>query len=144
MIRPAVPDDIDAVVRLGLLGLESDPYPGLLIDKDKVRAAALDVVSSPANFCWVNEIDGEVVAVVSALVHDMMFHQRKQATVIQFWSTKPRAGLPLIVEFLKWARARRAIKSIVFTVEAGADPRIGKLLRRMGLRQELPVYMETR
>jgi hypothetical protein len=74
----------------------------------------------------------------------MLFHERKQATVIQFWTTAPGAGAPLIRHFLQWARSRRAIKSIVFTVEGGADPRIVKLLKRMGLRQELPVMMETR
>lgn len=144
MIRDARPDDLTDIVRLGLLGLNADPYKGLVIDKDKVTAVARAAISNPSDFCRVNEIGGEVVAAVTAVVHDMLFHERRQATVIQFWTTVPGAGLPLIRDFLRWARSRRAIKSIVFTIEAGADPRIGKALKRLGLQQELPVWMETR
>lgn len=122
----------------------NDPYPNLVIDKEKVRAMAIECVSSSSNFSWVTEIDGKVVAAVSAFVSDMMFYERKQANVVQFYSTVPNAGLPLIREFLRWARSRRIIKMICFTLECKADPRIGTLLSKLGLKSELPVYLEMR
>lgn len=144
-LRRSRPDDVDAIVRLGMDGLNADPYPGLVIDPAKVRAVVVSCVSAPADFAWVAvDEGGKVVASVLATVHDMVFHERKQATVLQFWTEAPGAGAPLMRQFLRWARARRAIKSIVFTLECGADPRIGKLMHRLGLRQELPVWMETR
>lgn len=142
--RIATPADIDAVTLLGIKALEQDAYPNLVIEKEKVRAMATECISSSSNFSWVTEIDGEVVAAVSAFVTDMMFYERKQANVVQFYTTAPNAGLPLIREFLKWSRSRRVIKLICFTLEVQADPRIGKLLKRMGLKEELPVFMEVR
>ncbi len=144
IIRPAKPDDIDAITDLGLEALTVNAYPNLVIDPDKVRAMATECVSAASNFSWVAEKDGKVVAAVSALIHDMMFHERKQATVVQFYTTEPNAGLPLLRKFLEWARGRRVIKMICFTLEVNADPRIGKMLNRLGLQAELPIYMELR
>ena len=144
LIRSATPSDLKSVVRLGIQGLESTGYKHMIIDRDKVEKVAIECISSPTNFCWVAEHDGEVVAAVSALVFDLMFYQRKQCNVVQFWSNYPGAGIKLIREFLKWARGRRAIKMIIFTLEANVDPRIGKLLKREGLVSEMPIYLEVR
>jgi len=144
MIRPAKPSDTQAIVDLGLDALSKAGYENLVIDKDKVREVAIECISSSSNFAWVAEEDGKVVAAVSAVVHDMMFYERKQATVVQFYTLKPNAGLPLMREFLKWARGRRAIKVICFTLECRTDPRIGVLLERLGLQSEIPMFMEFR
>lgn len=144
IIRQATVSDIPAIVDIGIKGLMNDPYPNLVIDPIKVKAIATECVSSASNFSWVSEEKGEVVAAVSVLVHDMMFYERKQATVVQFYAIQPNAGLPLIRKFLEWARSRKIIKMICFTLECRADPRIGKLLKRLGLQKELPVYMEMR
>ena len=144
VIRKSTPSDISAISDLGLEALNRWAYPNLVISEEKVRSVALDCVSSPRNFSWVAEEDGAVVAAVSAIVHDMMFHERKQASVVQFYTRSPNAGIPLIRKFLEWARGRKAIKCICFTLECNADPRIGKMLERLGLNKELPVYMEAR
>ena len=144
MIRQAALKDLPAVVSLGIEALETDPYPGLVISPDRVKAVATDCISSACNFAWVSEVEGDVVAAVCAQVHDMQFYERKQATVVQFYTRHPGAGIPLIRKFLKWARSRGAIKLIVFTLECRADPRIGSMLERMGLSVELPVYLEIK
>lgn len=144
MIRPATPDDIQAITDLGLEALEKDAYENLVIDPDKVRAMALECISSASNFAWVNEIGGEIVAAVSAFVSEMMFYERMQATVVQFYTRVPNAGLPLIRKFLEWARGRPIIKLICFTLECNSDPRIGMMFERLGLSLSLPVYAELR
>jgi len=144
ILRRARPDDITAVANLGIEAMRADPYPRMKISVDRVRAVARDVISGSGNFCCVAEVNGQVVAAVSALIHDCLFYEGKQASVVQFYTRMPGVGAPLIRAFLKWARGRSAIKSIVFTLEVRADPRIGKLLARMGLREELPVFMEIR
>jgi hypothetical protein len=126
------------------MALRENAYPGLRIDPGKVRQTARECVTGAGNFCWVSEIDGEVVASVAAVVHDLTFYERKQASVIQFYSVQPGEGIKLMRIFLEWARKRPAIKLIAFTLEAQADPRIGKLLKRLGLSHELPVYMEVK
>jgi hypothetical protein len=143
LTRPATLSDIPAIISLGVEALELDPYPNLVISEEKMRVLAVECISSAANFAWVAEIDSKVVASVGAFVQEMMVFERKSATVVQFYTREPGAGLPLIREFLRWVRARRAIKMTCFTLEREADPRIGLMLKRLGLSMALPVYMET-
>lgn len=143
-IRPAKPQDIDGIVALGIEALKNDPYEGLVISEERVREAARECISGANHFCWIAEDDGTVVAAVSAFALPMMFYERFQLTVVQFYSKAAGQGVKLLREMLRWADGRPAIKSIVFTLEHKADPRIGKLLRRLGFTAELPVYMKIR
>lgn len=144
LIRKAVPSDISGVARLGTEALNDNPYDGLRICEEKVTELARECVSSSRNFCWVAEKDGELVGAVSALVHSMAFYERSQATVIQFYCKEPGQGIKLIRELLRWVDTRPAIKMVCFTLECKADPRIGKLLKRLGLQHELPVYLSIK
>lgn len=145
LIRPATISDLNAVIDLGVEAMTVDPLPNMVVDRDKIRVMAVECISGPSNFCWVCEDDdGQVVGAVSAIVQDCLFYQRRQATVLQFYCKKPGQGIKLLREFLRWARGRPIIKMIVFALESGADPRIGKLLERLGLGRALPIYMETR
>ena len=47
----------------------------------------------------------------------------------------------LIRRLVKWFRERPILKLCVFTLESGADPKIGKLLVKLGLKRELPNYV---
>ena len=86
--------------------------------------------------------DGAIVGSVLAIVTPIMFYERKQATVVQFYCKAPGYGVKLLRQLLAWCQGRRIIRMVVFTLEVRADPRIGKLLRRLGLTSELPVYMK--
>ena len=142
-IRQAKPSDLDGVVALGLEALRNDPYEGLVISEQRCREVARNAISSPSDFCWVCEADdGEIVGSVMAIVTPIMFYERKQATVVQFYCKAPGYGVKLLRQLLAWCRGRRIIRMVVFTLEVRADPRIGKLLRRLGLTSELPVYMK--
>ena len=140
IIRKATPKDIKAVVNLGLEALHKNPYPGLIVCPDKVGSIAKEV-QAPCNFCYVSETDKVVTGAVSALVHQNMFYERSQASVVQFYCREPGEGIRLLRKFMSWAKARPIIKVICFTMDVKMDPRIGKLLHRLGLNQELPVYM---
>ena len=144
LIRKATPSDISDVARLGIEALNIGAYDNLRICKDKVLAIATECVSAPCNFCWVAEKDNEIVGAVSALVHPMAFYERSQASVVQFYCTDPGQGVKLIRELLHWVDTRPAIKMVCFTLECKVDPRIGKLLKRLGLQNELPVYMNIK
>ena len=115
MIRIATPDDIDSLVKFGVQALDEHAYKGLVLSKARIREVAIECVSSPSHFCWVSTERGVIVAALSALVSEQMFHDRKQANVIQFYSTKPGEGVKLLRHFLHWARGRRAIKVISTT-----------------------------
>lgn len=139
-----MPADIPAITAIGLEALRAQAYPGLVISPEKVEHVARECVTSASNFAWVAERDGVVGGAVCALVHDQMWYARKQASVVQFASNIPGDGAKLLREFMRWARGRPAIKLISFSLECDADPRIGKLLERLGLRTALPNYIATK
>lgn len=141
-VRQAKPDDIDSVFKLGCEALNLDPYPGLEVSRVKVFSAATECISSASHFSWVAEKDGIIVGAVSALVHPIMFYEKSQASVVQFYCTEPGGGIKLLRELMKWVERRPVIKMVCFTLEVRADPRIGKLLNRLGLTGELPVYLK--
>ena len=145
MIRKAKPCDIDIIVELGIESLEvNDPYPELVISTSKIRAMALDLVSAPSNFAWVYEKDGIVIGAVCGLVHDIMFYERKQLSVVMFYCREPGGGGLLIRKIVQWFNSRPALKLCVFTLEHGADPKIGEFLIKLGLKRELPNYVAVR
>lgn len=145
MIRPAKPSDINAIYELGLVALNDDPIEELVISPDRVMAAAKETVSSPQHFSWVAEVDGEVRGAVIAMSCDMTFYERKQASVIMFYCrSAPGEGIKLLRELMSWYQSRSVLKMLEFTLEIGADPRIGKLLRRLGLFTALPIYIHLK
>ncbi len=141
MIRKAKPSDLSAVVALGIEAMNKDPYEGLVIDEEKITEVGRSCISCPSDFAYVSELDGKIVASVIAQVHPMTFYKRNQATVVQFYTSVPGEGIKLLRELMRWWKSRRGIKSVVFTLECGADPRINILLNRLGFQSEMPVMM---
>jgi len=123
---------------VGLLGynaLKADPAPRQVVSYDKCKALAQTCIMKPENFCEVAVIDGEVVGALSALVHEQMVFERKQASVVQWYCTVPSYGGLLMRRFVNWAKPQRKIKCIAFTEEIGMDERIGRVIGRMGFQQ---------
>ena len=142
MIRRATLSDIDKIVELGIESLQlNDPYPELRICEEKVREGATEMVSGNAHFAWVDEQDGEVVGAVCALTSEILFHERKQASVLMYYTRRPGGGGWLIRELLRWWRSRPGIKMLTFILEAGTDPKVGEFLVKQGLKKELPCYV---
>jgi len=144
MIRRAVPADIPAIVELAIEALRQGAYENMVINREKVEAMVRVCLTSPPNFAWIAEHDGQIGGAVGALVHECMFYDRIQATVVMFFCKIRGEGVKLLREFLRWARARPAIKLIAFSLEYDADQRIEILLKRLGLTKALPAFIETR
>lgn len=141
MIRKAVPADIPKAIEIAIEALSIDPYPQLLISRERVTAAVTECISSATHFAWVSEIDGEIVGGLGALVTPMIFHERSQASVLMWYCRRPGDGAALMRQFIRWCEGRPMIKLITYHGERGADPRVGLLARRCGLDQELPLLM---
>lgn len=144
MIRKATPADVPAIVEMGLEALNTSPYPNMVISRQKVEAVALECVSSAKNFSWVAEKDGVIGGALCAVTHDCMFYERQQASVVQWYCKIPNDGIALMREFIRWANSRPAIKMISVSLEYDADPRIGKVLKRLGLDMTLPAFISTK
>jgi hypothetical protein len=142
VIREAKTKDIPKIIELGIESLTiNDPYPELRIDKQKVRQMAIELVSGASNFAWVYENDdGEVVGAVCGLMHEIMFHERKQLSVVMYYCREPGGGGFLMRKLVRWWKTRPGYKMCVVSLEEGSDPRIGRILMKAGLNKQIPTY----
>lgn len=143
MIRVAGCSDVPDIVRLGIDGLNAYPVEHQRIDVEKLQEVARTCVLGPNNFAWIAVHEGKTVGALCALVMPQSVYQRKCASCVQFWCPQAGEGIKLIREFRDWASEQRSIKAVMFTLEAGADPRIGDLLEKAGFEiQKHPVYVQ--
>jgi hypothetical protein len=131
IVRNALPRDIEAIVDMACESLLKDPLP-VVLNRKKMEETAHALIGGNQHFSMVAEIDGVVVAAVAALVEPGFWFNRMQASVVMFSTRKPMAGIALLRTFAAWVKSRPMIKMAVFSLEPGADPRIGKLLDRLG------------
>jgi len=144
MIRKATPNDINAIVELGIEALNKGAYKNMVVSIEKVEALAIQGVSSARNFAWVAEKDGAIGGSLVAIVHECMCYERQQASVVQWYCKIPGDGISLMREFVRWANSRPAIKMKAVSLEHDADPRIGNILTRLGMEMTLPAYIGTK
>lgn len=144
MIRRAVPQDIPAIVSLAIEAVRPERYPYLVLSREKIGRLAVECVSSAQHFLWVAERDGVIGGAVVAVVNEGLWFDRREACVVMFYCVLPGEGIKLLRQFLRWVAARTIIKRVVFTLEDDADPRVGKLLARLGFKRAFPVYVATR
>lgn len=131
MIRLAKPADVKGVTDLGLHALAKNTPKELTICEKSVRETAASCISSPKDFCAVNEADGKIVAAVTAHTSPLWFHKGNQANVLQFYTLEPGYGLGLLRLLKLWYNSRPSIKTIVFSLEESADERTLRLIEKL-------------
>lgn len=143
MQRRARADDIPQIVELAVEAVSREPWP-VRISRAGMADMAREVITSAEHFCWVTERDSRITACVAALTQDGWWHERKTCSVLMFYTRTPGDGIGLLREFARWVRGRPAIKVALFSLEHNADPRIGKLLARLGFTWNFPQYVYVR
>lgn len=144
MIRKAVPSDICSLIKLSNEALELNSYDGLILSLKKIREVITYCISSSQHFFYISEHNGEIVAALAAQVEDMAIYERKQASIVMFFSKKAGDGIKLFREFMKWVNSRIIIKSVIISMNVNLDNRIGKLFERFGFDYILPTYLYVR
>lgn len=145
MIRAATPADIPALVELSIEALSIDPYPQLVLDRNRVYQRVRECVISQRNFSWVSVQGGEVVGGLGALVTPQGFYEGNVAMVLMWYcKRRPGDGFRLLRKFLAWVDAQPGINTVEYTGERGADPRIAAFLQRAGFGERLPVYLRMK
>jgi len=134
MIRKAKPQDIESIVSLAVESVSRNPIP-VRIDKSAMRYTAKECMG-PTNFCWVSEIDGEVVAAVAACSQPSFWFERQQCSVLLYYTRVPGEGAKLLRQFMRWVKSRPVIKVAVMELEPETDQRLVKFLNRIGLDRE--------
>lgn len=142
--RRATPADRSAVLTLATRAVSRDPLP-LKVSRDRMAQTFDTVVAGNQHCALVSEDDdGKVVAALLAHVAPGFWFERMQADVLMFYTEHPGAGLPLMREFARWVKARPIIKMATFSLERDADPRIAKLLDKLGFNQRFPQHVYVR
>lgn len=138
MIRPATLQDVSKILFIALG--EAKAYP-LRPDKDRMQKMIIEMISTKAHFSMVDEEDGEIVAVLGAMVGDNMWAQRKFASVVLWWSKKPGRGAALLRRFKAWVKERRAIRVAGFAPDLDLEPRTLLLFEKLGFTRHGGAYL---
>ncbi len=134
-IRQAKPYDVPDIVSLAVESVSIDPLP-VTISRTAMREMVQQCISSPAHFCWVSERNGQVVGAMVALVQPGFWFERLQCSVLLYYSREVGGMVPLFRRFASWVKERPAIKMAGFELEPNADPRLVRVLKRLGFTRE--------
>lgn len=130
-IRRATYRDVAVIVDIAVESVLLDPLP-VTVDRDAMRDIVIQCLN-PAHFVWVAENDdGNVVAAVVAMTQKSFWYRGLQCSVLLYYTRQAGAGAALLREFARWVKSRSGIKVAVLELEPNTDPRLVKLLRRMG------------
>lgn len=141
MIRPVRLSDIPAIEKLAFEALNRNKPDAMVISVDKIHDMCVECASKQSNFAWVSEKDGVVTGCVAALVHEILFFERKQCSVVMYYCNEPGEGIKMLRELMKWVKKRPIIKMVEFTLERQDNKRVQQLLKRLGLTESLPILM---
>lgn len=131
MIRKATLSDVPAIVDIAVESVTQNPLP-VKICKDSMAETATEAIAGNQHFVWVSEVDGEVVGAVGAMSERSFWYERQQCSVMLYYTRKPGEGVKLLREFSRWVKSRPVIKIVVIELEPETDPRMLKLLERLG------------
>lgn len=132
--RRATQADIPAIVDIAVESVSRDPLP-VKIDRNAMAETARTLLN-PAHFMWVAEQAGQVVAAVAACVQPSFWFEKKQCSVLLYYTRVPMAGVGLLRRFAEWVKSRSGIKLAIIELEPSADPRLVRYLKRLGFARE--------
>lgn len=140
MIRPATLADLDMLIRVSTKACEL--YPKLVPDIKKIRAVLIEAISSPANFAYVSDDEGEITGVLIGLTGKNLWAQRQNCFIPMWLSSKPGEGVMLLRRFKQWLITRRGIRVAGFSPDISEiDPRTWELVELLGFKRYGGAYL---
>ena len=135
MIRKATRSDAEQIVALAA---ESGANSDLPVEPDKqaILTMCRQMIGNGSQFVMVSDNDGQLDACVAAVAQPSFWYRGLQASVILYYARKPGAGGLLLREFAKWVAGRPVIKVAVMEMEPGCDPRLLRVMRRLGFARQ--------
>lgn len=127
MIRGISEDEIDALIPKATEGFYSQQ--NFIVRQDKVRSAVIEGITN--GYCRIYEHDGEFCGFLIAHVHEMLFFDRLQATIVGIQSWKHGAGDALLKDFKEWVDSDPFIRMACWQNDT-ADKRIDRFMAANG------------
>ena len=119
---------------------QTELYPRLRPDPDKIRALIVDSISAPRHYAFVVQ-DRKVDGVLLAFTSNNAWAQRQNCAVMLWVSKIPGAGAAMLRDFRDWMQGRRAIRVAGFAPDVELDPRVWILAERIGFERHGGAYL---
>lgn len=131
MIRAATPDDIPALVDLGVrFMLESAYGQHLTINADAMEQLAAQLIGAPNGLVLVDDRDDEITGMIGVIATLHPFSGESMLSEL-FWYVLPAArggGVRLLLAAEAWARANGVVKSLMVS----PNKTVSALYQRLG------------
>jgi L-amino acid N-acyltransferase YncA len=144
LIREARPDDIDAILRIGV-ECHAEAATKFAVDRVQARRIIAQFVQSPRYFAWVAEADDEVLGCLLGGIAQVWYSQQKEASDLLFYvRPDPRvigAGKLMLKRFMRWGYERGA-DGFSMAVSFGGPKAVntGKIYRKLGFSEVGSVF----
>lgn len=133
MIRPANLSDMDALLDIAVKQTEN--YPMLKPDLDKIKSNIKLAISSPKHIVLVFDNQGEVTGTIAGITNDNMWAQRQNCHIVLWYAKQPGTGRALLVYLREWVKTRRVIKVAGMMPDFDLDSRVLKIAERAGFKR---------
>jgi hypothetical protein len=115
-------------------------YPRMRLDIARAQESLRDILYG-RHFSRVAEVDGEVQAVLLAVVADNLWAARQNCNIVLWISHIPGAGRTLLREFTEWVHEGRFIKVAGACPDLNLDPTVYDILLRAGFEKRGGSYL---
>ncbi|HWV16051.1 MAG TPA: hypothetical protein VN030_11540 [Cellvibrio sp.] len=142
MIRKATPQDIAQIIDLATP--ETQRYPYLKANHDSIKRLVVECVSSANSFAFVSESETGISGAILALTHDNLWAQKQSSTVLAWICKGSGDGIRLLQEYSKWLDGRAAIRRGGFQFDIDVDPKIYRVISRLGFTPHGGCYLKIK
>lgn len=132
LYRRLLPSDLEAAQRFCIEGLRPRLYP-LWVDPSKVGGVLGHFINSDSDFHLAAfDEQGQIVGGIAAVVSEMLWFERCEATVVMFRAAVPGVGDQLLGALKVWADRNMRVRRIQLPCEFDAKPAMRRYLAMRG------------
>lgn len=138
-IRPAGPDDLDALAEMGARFFAYSAFAKVVpFDQDAARAAIEHYAApSPSSVTMVAEVDGQIAGGIVGVVTPVWFNPAaKVATELAWWVSEGHRGTSVAIRlyraFEAWADEQGVDAIVMSDLVIDGDTPAGKLFEKLG------------
>jgi GNAT superfamily N-acetyltransferase len=139
LIRPAIPEDLDALGDLLLEAHSKEFSRSISLDESRMRYALMQYIVHQRKFSFVsNDVGGGLFGEV-----ERGWNSRELMASDLFFYARDGSGVSLLRAFIKWARRSGASRIVITTTSGMDDERVSRFLEKMGLTKVGAVHMQV-
>lgn len=141
MIRKAILEDMEALIKLGRKAHQTSPtYRDVPMDETKCRMLVINSLADKDSVILVAERNGRVTGFLIGIAEELFFSRKKYATDLMVYSDRSGEAAQLIRRFHFWAKQRGCVEVIMGTSFGGSLERTEPLYDALGMKRIGSMY----